>query len=113
MLTSGDIVDLGLGTPKGREAGRHRPVVVVTAQEIIDESANVVQVVPLTTTIRGFGSEVEIHAGETNGLEADSAAQCQHIRSVSVDRVESVRGNVGAVTLAEIREVLSLILDIN
>ncbi|MFZ0013829.1 MAG: type II toxin-antitoxin system PemK/MazF family toxin [Acidimicrobiia bacterium] len=97
-----------------QRAGRRlrRPVVVVTAQEILDESANVVQVVPLTTTVRPFGSEVEIHADETNGLEADSAAQCQHIRSVSVARVESVRGN-GAATLSELRGVLGLILDIN
>lgn len=113
MLTSGDVVDLDLGSPRGRVAGLRRPVVVVTAQEIIDGSANVVQVVPLTSTLRAFGSEVEIHADETNGLEANSAAQCQHIRSVSVDRVESVRGNVGAAILTEIREVLSLILDID
>lgn len=90
-----------------------RPVVVVTAQEILDESANVVQVVPLTSTIWPFGSEVEIQADENNGLEADSAAQCQHMRSVSVDRVESARGNVGVAALSEIRQVLGLILDIN
>lgn len=113
MLTSGDVVDLDLGSPRGREAGLRRPVVVITAQEILDESANVVQVVPLTSTIRPFGSEVEIQADETNGLEADSAAQCQHIRSVSVDRVESVRGNIGAVALSEVRAVLGLILDID
>lgn len=34
-------------------------------------------------------------------------------RSVSVDRVESVKGNVGVAALAEIREVLGLILDVN
>ena len=113
MLTSGDVVDLDLGSPRGREAGLRRPVVVVTAQEILDESVNIVQVVPLTSTIRPFGSEVQIPADEANGLEADSAAQCQHIRSVSVDRVESVRGNVGAMVLTEIRSVLSLILDID
>jgi len=113
MLTSGDVVDLDLGSPRGREAGLRRPVVVITAQGILDESANVVQVVPLTSKIRSFGSEVEIQADETNGLEADSAAQCQHIRSVSVDRVESVRGNIGAAALSEVREVLGLILDID
>jgi mRNA interferase MazF len=113
MLTSGDVADLELGTPRGREAGLRRPVVIITAQEILDESANVVQVVPLTSTVRSFGSEVEIQADENNGLEADSAAQCQHIRSVSVDRVESVRGNVGVAALSEIRQVLGLILDIN
>lgn len=113
MLTSGDVVELGLGSPKGRETGLRRPVVVLTAQEILDESANVVQVVPLTSTMRPFGSEVAIEADEANGLESDSSAQCRHIRSVSVDRVESVRGNIGAATLAEIRAVLGLILDID
>jgi mRNA interferase MazF len=113
MLTSGDVVELDIRSPKGREAGHRRPVVVVTAQEILDESANVIQVVLLTTTIRGFGSEVEIAADGRNGLDDDSAAQCQHIRSVSVDRVEVVRGNVGGVTLSEIRAVLGLVLDIS
>lgn len=113
MLTSGDVVDLDLGSPKGRETGLRRPVVVVTAQEVLDESANVVQVVPLTSTVREFGSEVEIPSDDHNGLDADSAAQCQHIRSVSVDRVESVRGNVGGAALSEIRQVLGLILDIS
>lgn len=113
MLTSGDVVELDLGSPRGREAGLRRPVVVVTAQEILDESANVIQVVPLSSTIRGFGSEVEIVADDHNGLGVDSAAQCQHIRSVSVERVEDVRGNVGGATLSEIREVVRLILDIS
>jgi mRNA interferase MazF len=113
MLTSGDVVDLDLGAPARREAGFRHPVVVVTAQEILEESANVIQVVPLTTTLREFGSEVRVTAEVGTGLHADSAAQCQHIRSVSVDRVETVRGNVGSVTLLQIRQVLSLILDID
>lgn len=113
MLASGDVVELDLGSPRGREAGLRRPVVVVTAQEILDESANVIHVVPLTSAVRGFGSEVEIPANDHNGLSADSVAQCQHVRPVSVERVEDRRGNVGEATLSEIREVLSLILDIS
>lgn len=113
MLTSGDVVDLDLGVPAGREAGFRHPAVVVTAQEILDESANVIQVVPITSTLRGFGSEVRVTADAKTGLNADSSAQCQHIRSVSVDRVESIRGNVGPATLSEIRQVLGLILDID
>jgi len=112
MLTSGDVVDLDLGLPAGQEAGFRHPVVVVTAQEILDESANVIQVVPLTSALREFGSEVLVMA-EAGTLDADSSAQCQHIRSVSFDRVESVRGNVGSAALSEIRQVLGLILDID
>jgi len=62
---------------------------------------------------REFGSEVSIEPDEVNGLDSASSAQCQHIRSVSVGRIEQVRGNIGATSLAHIREVLSLILDID
>ena len=113
MLTSGDVVELDLGVPAGRETGFRHPVVVVTAQEILAQSANVIQVIPLTSRIREFGSEVVVGAASENGLASDSAAQCQHVRSVSIDRVESVRGNVGLASLSQIREVLKLILDID
>ena len=111
MLTSGDILDLELGAPAGREAGFRRPGVVVTAQVILDVSPNVVQVVPLTSTIRSFGSEVTIEPDQTNQLESVSSAQCQHIRAVSIDRVEAVQGNVGSAVLSQIRKVLSTLLD--
>lgn len=45
-------------------------------------------------------------------LEAIMWRKCQHVRSVSVDRVESVRGNVGLATLSEIREVLGLLTEL-
>lgn len=113
MLTSGDVVEIDLGLPAGREAGFRQPVVVVTAQEILDESANVIQVVPLTSTLRSFGSEVQLTADAHNGLAVDSSAQCQHFRSVTAERVETVKGNIGSAALSEIRQVLGLILDID
>jgi len=112
MLNSGDIVELDLGIPAGREAGLRRPAVVATAQRILEASPSVIQVVPLTTTIRGFGSEILIEPDEPNGLDRPAAAQCQHFRAVSVGRVDRVLGNVGAVALTQIRETLGLILDI-
>lgn len=112
MLTSGDVVDLDFGMPAGREADFHHPAIVVTAQRILDAGPNVIQVVPLTTTIRGFGSEVSIEADGDNGLTRASTAQCQQVRAVSIGRVEHVRGNVGAAVLAQLRDVLGLILDI-
>ncbi|WP_420174365.1 type II toxin-antitoxin system PemK/MazF family toxin [Luteococcus sp. OSA5] len=47
-----------------------------------------------------------------NRLSAPSAAQCQHVRSVSVARLTTKRGNVGPMTLAEVREVLGLLLEL-
>ena len=112
MLTSGDIVALTLGPPAGNEAGFRGPAVVVTAQRILDASPTVIQVVPLTTTIRAFGSEVRIDPDDGNGMDRTSAAQCQHIRAVSTGRVDRVRGNVGTTALAQIRDVIGLVLDI-
>ena len=112
MLTSGDVVDLDLGTPEGREAGFRHPAVVVTAQRVLDADPSVVQVVPLTTALRGFASEVVVEANPDNGLDHASAAQCQHIRAVSASRIENTRGNVGGTAPNQIREVLGIILDL-
>lgn len=112
MLTSGDVVSLDFGLPSGREAGFARPAVVVTSQDILDEAATIVHVVPLTTTLRGFGSEVVIDPDESNGLTARSAAQCHQIRAISAARLGPSVGNVGAVDLTMIRATIGLILDI-
>lgn len=112
MLTSGDVVDLELGTPEGREAGFRHPAVVVTAQRILDAEPSVVHVVPLTSTIRAFGSEIAIEPDDNNGLAVISAAQCQHIRAISPGRITGVRGNVGTIVVRQIRESLAVLFDI-
>lgn len=111
MLTPGDVVHLDLGPPVGSEAGLRRPAVIVTAWAILKGSPNVIQVVPLTTTIRQSGSEVVIEADHFNSLEATSAAQCQHIRPVATTRASEPIGNVGPVALRQIRDALAAILD--
>ncbi|HWJ97992.1 MAG TPA: type II toxin-antitoxin system PemK/MazF family toxin [Acidimicrobiales bacterium] len=110
MLTSGDVVDLDLGIPHGSEAGFRHPAVVVTAQASLRRGAAVVQIVPTTSTIRGEHSEVVIEPDRLNGLDRPSAAQCQHIRGVSSARIADVRGNVGPVVLAQVRDRLAVLL---
>ena len=112
MLTPGDVVALDLGTPAGSEAGRRRPALVVTAARILRGGPNVVQVVPLTRTIRASSTEVLIDPDEDNQLAARSAAQCQHVRSVATTRIQERTGNVGPVVLNEVRETLALLLDL-
>ena len=113
MLTSGDVVSLDLGVAEGREAGFDRPAVVITAQRILDAGPSVVQVVPLTSRLRGFHSEVTLEVEPGNGLTTTSAAQCQHVRAVSTRRARDVRGNVGVTALRQIRETLAVILDLS
>lgn len=112
MLTPGDVVELDLGTPTGSEAGMHRPAIVVTAARVLKGGPNVVQVVPLTRTIRMSSSEVVINPDRGNRLAARSSAQCQHVRSVATTRIGQRSGNVGPVALGEVRETLALLLDL-
>lgn len=112
MLNSGDVVPVELGVPSGREAGFQHPTIVVTAQAILDALPSVVHVVPLTTTLRGFTTEVTIEPDGAAGIDRRSAAQCQHVRSVSPSRLGEPAGNVGPVILAQLREMLAVIFDI-
>ena len=112
MPTSGDVVDLDLGVPEGREAGFRHPAILVTAQRILDAEPSVVHVIPLTTTVRTFHSEIVIEPDDLNGLERESAAQCQHLRAISPRRILATRGNIGAVTLRQLRETIAVILDL-
>jgi mRNA interferase MazF len=90
----------------------YTPVVVVSAQRILSPGPSVVYVVPLTSTVRGFHSEITIEPDTHNGLTVRSAAQCQHLRAVSTGRIVSARGNVGPAALAQIRETIAVMLDI-
>ena len=112
MQNSGDIVNLDLGQPEGREAGYLHPAIVVSAQRILDAAPTVIQVVPLTSTLRGFHTEIVIEPDPTNGLDRSSAAQCQHLRAVSPTRVVDTLGNVGPLALSQIRETIAVIIDL-
>lgn len=111
MLTPGDVVELELGNPAGSEAGFHRPAVVITARQILIGEPNVIHVVPLTRTRRNSRAEVQIEPDSLNGLSAISSAQCQHVRSVSVERVRDRTGNVGSLALRQIRDTVMIIID--
>ncbi len=113
MLISGDVVGIDLGQPVGHEAGFVRPGIVVSAQRILDVGPSVVQVVPLTFTLSRRSVEVVVDADRTNGLVRSSAAQCQHVRSVGVQRLGEHAGNVGAAVLTQVRDVLGLLLDVH
>lgn len=89
-----------------------RPAVVVTAGRILRGGPNVVQVVPLTRTIRDSGTEVLLEPDKRNGLSTQSAAQCQHVRSVAIGRVGPHYGNIGPVTLHQIRNTLGVLFDL-
>ena len=84
---------------------------VVTARRVLGAQPSVVQIVPLTSTVRGFASEVEVAPDDFNGVTMRSAAQCQEVRAVAVSRIERTVGNVGPTVLTQIRDLVGLTLD--
>ncbi len=103
MRRCGDVQLAAPGEPQGREAGFARSVVVVTDQAAVDQGPSVTQVLPLTSAVRGYRSEVTIEPAAGNGLEVASVAQCQGIRAIAVERLveptpRSERGTIAAIT---------------
>ena len=111
-LTAGDIVRVDLGVPAGSEAGFVRPAVVVSAAAFLKPNLRTVLVVPCTTRRRGAPSHVELVPDAANRLASSTWAQVEHLRSVGRVRCLDIVGNVGAVALEQVREIVALLLDI-
>lgn len=101
-MRPGDIIRVDFGEPIGHEAGFIRPAVVITADAFLTVRAGVINVVPLTSVERGWAAEVAV-AGH-------GVAQCWIVESISPLRVIDIVGNVGAVALTQIRELVADVL---
>ena len=112
-LMAGDIVTIDSGIPVSSEAGFVRPAVVVSAAGFLKPNLRTLFVVPCTTRRRGAPSHIELVPDSTNGLSLPSWAQVEHLRSISRARCVERLGTVGAVTLAQIREVIALLIDLD
>lgn len=115
-MPRGDIVLVDLEPVRGSEANKRRPGIIVS-----NDAANatarrlghgVVTVVPVTSNIeRVYPFQVLLPAEET-GLERDSKAQAEQVRSVAVERVGDRLGVIPAAIMREIEDALRLHLDL-
>ena len=107
-MRRGEIHVVNLEPVKSGEANKRRPAVIVS-----NDGANVaaertgrgvITVVPVTTNIsRVYPFQVLLPANVT-GLEHDSKAQAEQVRSVSVERIGSAVGEVSQDMMAELDE---------
>jgi len=106
-MRRGDVVWTDLGRPRGREASRRRPVVIVShdaLNRVVEGlGRGVVTVVPIATNVeRVYPFQVFLPAEET-GLPADGKAQAEQVRAVDVGRLGS--GAVGALPAERLRRL--------
>jgi len=111
-MRRGEIRIVDLNPARGSEAGKRRPAVIVS-----NDGANaaatslgrgVLTIVPITSnTQRVYPFQVLLPAA-TTGLQQDSKAQAEQVRSVAVERIGEQIGQVPAAIMLEINEALRL-----
>jgi mRNA interferase MazF len=111
-MRRGDIHVVDFEPVRGSEADKRRPAVIVS-NDMANATARrlgrgVITVVPVTTSVsRVYPFQVLLSATET-GLEQDSKAQAEQVRSIAVERVGVHLGVVPADVLAALDEALRL-----
>lgn len=111
-MRRGDIHVVDLDPSRGSGADKRRPAVIVS-----NDAANatarrlgrgVITVVPVTSNVeRVYPFQVLLPATDT-GLDRDSKAQAEQVRSISVERVGDRLGVVPNALMLEIDEALRL-----
>jgi len=111
-MRRGEIRIVDLNPTRGSESGKRRPALIVS-----NDGANaaatslgrgVVTIVPITSnTQRVYPFQVLLPAA-TTGLQQDSKAQAEQVRSVAVERIGEQIGQVPAAIMFEIDEALRL-----
>lgn len=107
----GEVWLLDLNPTMGREQAGTRPALVISVDNFNNGPAELAIVIPITSKERHVRSHVKIPAGE-GGLTMDSFAKCEDVRSVSRKRFIRRFGAVPRARLAEIEEVLRILMDL-
>jgi mRNA interferase MazF len=108
------LVDFGQALPG--ESAEQRPAVIVSNDGANSTAARlgrgVITVVPMTSNVtRVYPFQVFVPAHES-GLERDSKAHAEQVRSVSVERVRRALGSVPAPLMLSVDEALRLHLSL-
>ena len=105
MVARNEIYWSDLGEPSGR-----RPVVVLT-RDVAASVLTAVACAPITRTVRGIRSEVEVGADE--GLPQPSVISCDSILTVPITRLDAdPLGQLDTVKRAQLDQALRYSLDI-
>ncbi len=115
-MRRGEIRWVDLDPTRGNEASKRRPAVIVS-NDGANMTANrlgrgVVTVVPVTSNVaRVFPFQVRLDAAAT-GLERDSKAQAEQVRSVAVERVGNRIGVLSGDVMSAVDDALRLHLSL-
>lgn len=115
-MLRGEVRLVDLDPVRGSEANKRRPGVIVSNDRANSIAARlgrgVVTVVPVTSnTDRIFPFQTLLPASAT-GLQQDSKAQAEQVRSIAVERLGAALGRVPADVMAQLDDALRLHLQL-
>ncbi len=90
-LSRGGVYLARLDPAKGAEVGKLRPVVVLTAQEILDVEPPFVFVCPLSSRSDPAYDALHVKLSPRMDLRVDSYALVEHCRTISIRRLRPAR----------------------
>ncbi len=108
-MRRGEVWDIDFPAEFPAPAGR-RPAVLLTRDVILDR-LDTVTVAPVTSTIRGIPTEVQID--ENSGLDHVSAVSCDNVTTVPQRLCLRRRGTVDPATAQHIAAAVRLALDLD
>jgi mRNA interferase MazF len=111
MPNRGEVWIANLDPPIGHEQGRTRPVLIVSTDKFNNGPATILIVVPITTTNRKVPFHVEVYPPE-GGLQSVSYLLCDHVRSISKDRLKNKIGEVTDDTIKAVAQRLKILMEL-
>lgn len=105
----GEVWFADLNPTRGHQQRGTRPVLVLSVDTFNAGPAELVTVLPITSTVRPIPSHVEVLAPE-GGLESRSAILADQVRTIARERVARRSGAVSGTTLSRVEEVVRILL---
>ncbi len=105
----GEVWFADLNPTRGHEQRVTRPVLVLSVDSFNSGPADLVTVLPVTSTVRPIPSHVEVLAPE-GGLENRSAILADQVRTIARERLVRRSGVVSRTTMQWVEEVVRFLL---
>lgn len=110
-MKRGEIYYANLDPTLGSETNKTRPVLIVSS-DFNNRASNTITIIPITSQIsKIYPFEVYLDASKS-GLNQDSKAQCQQIRTISKKRIAQNVGKINDQTMLKIEYAIKIHLAI-
>jgi mRNA interferase MazF len=108
----GEVWDMQLDPIVGHEQGGIRPCLVVSNNNMNQGRSELLLVIPLSKVIRQISSHIPITPPE-GGVTMPSDIMCEHVRSVSTQRLVRYRGDTYQNTIRAVEPILRRLFGFN